>query len=179
MEFDAIYDFSKIDLLEDLTNSHNILYYSGNIYKNLLLNELNVNFPLFRTCYVNYKNFKDFKPEKFYIANNIIFNWERINFKQNAGFIIIDSWNDYKNGNYLEPDEIYGYALINSFSKSILNFPFQTKNLTVENDKINIAIQIHVFYEDLLLEILNRINLIPFKYDLFISTVSVEKKKIH
>ena len=27
------------------------------------------------------------------------------------------------------------------------------------------------------MEILNRINLIPFKYDLFISTVSVEKKK--
>lgn len=175
-EFDAIYDFSKIDLLEELTKSHNILYYSGNVYKNLYLNELNINFPLFRTCYVNYKNFKDFKPEKFYIANNIIFNWERINFKQNGGFLMIDSWNDYQNGNYLEPDEIYGYALINTFSKSILNFPFQTKNLTLEKNNIIIAIQIHVFYEDLLMEIINKINLIPFKYDLFISTISVEKK---
>jgi len=59
-EFDATYDFSKIDLLEDLSNSHNFLYYSGNIYKNLYLNELDINFPLFRTCYAN-KNFKDFR----------------------------------------------------------------------------------------------------------------------
>ena len=174
-EFDAIYDFSKIDLLEDISNSHNIIYYSGNIYKNLYLNKLDINFSLFRTCYAN-KYFKDFKPEKFYIANNIIFNWERINLKQNGGFIIIDSWNDYQNGNYLEPDEKYGYALINTFSNSILNFPFYAKNLTFENNNIIIALQIHVYYEDLFLEIIDKINVIPFKYDLFISTISVEKK---
>ena len=77
----------------------------------------------------------------------------------------------------MEPDEKYGYTLINSFSKSILNFPFQTRNLTLENNNIIIAIQIHVFYEDLLMEIINKINLIPFKYDLYISTISEEKKK--
>ena len=124
----------------------------------------------------HYNSPTNFKPEKFYIANNIIFNWERINLKQNGGFIIIDSWNDYQNGNYLEPDEKYGYALINTFSNSILNFPFYAKNLTFENNNIIIALQIHVYYEDLFLEIIDKINVIPFKYDLFISTISVEKK---
>ena len=44
VEFDAIYDFSQIDLLEDHPeNNYNISYYSGFIYKNLYLNQLNIN----------------------------------------------------------------------------------------------------------------------------------------
>ena len=39
-----------------------------------------------------------------------------------------------------------------------------------------IAIHIHVYYEELFSRILRRVNLIPMKYDLFISTVSNEKK---
>ena len=53
-EFDAIYDFSKFDLFQDIINRPNILYYSGFVYKNLILNKLDINFKLFRTCYVNY-----------------------------------------------------------------------------------------------------------------------------
>ena len=39
-EFDAAYDYSKIDLFEHIIIKPNILYYSGIIYKNLILNEL-------------------------------------------------------------------------------------------------------------------------------------------
>ena len=46
----------------------------------------------------------------------------------------------------------------------------------MESNEIIVAIQIHVFYEDLLLEIMKKVNLIPRKFDLFISTVSEEKK---
>ena len=162
--------------MEENENNRNILYFSGFIYNNLVLNKLNIEFPLFRTCNINYPKFKDFKPEKFYIANKIIFEWEKKNTKKNKGFIFVNSWNDYINGNYLEPDEIYGYALLNSFSKSILNLTFQTNNLELDNKKTLIALQIHVFYEDLLDEILKKINLIPLKYDLYISTTSEEKK---
>ncbi len=79
----------------------------------------------------------------------------------------------------MEPDEIYGYASINSFSKSLFNLPFRQNNsLSINTDnKITIAIQAHVFYEDLMMEIINRLNLIKFKYDLFISTISKEKKE--
>ena len=116
------------------------------------------------------------KTEKFFIANRIIIEWKK-NFKQNQGFIFINSWNDYKNGYYLEPDEKYGYASLNSFSKSILNLTFRFNNFELIDSKITIAVQIHVFYEDLLIEILNKVNLIPLKYDLFISTISEEKKE--
>ena len=174
--FDAIYDFSTIDLSGKKKNKQ-ILYYNGIIYNNLCLNNLNINYSLFRTCYVDYQKFKDFKPEKLYISNKIVIDWENFNFQQNGGLIFINSWNDYHNSNYLELDEKYGYASINSFSKSILNLTFQTENYTLYNDKITIAIQIHIFYEDLLKEIINKINIIPLKYDLYISTISEEKKK--
>ena len=78
----------------------------------------------------------------------------------------------------MEPDEKFGYSSINSFSKSILDIPFQINNLSFFDNKTYIAIHIHVFYEELLNDILTKINLIPFKYDLFISTTSEEKKNL-
>ena len=48
-EFDGTYDFSRLDLFEEVRSNPNILYYSGYIYKNLIINELNINFTLFRT----------------------------------------------------------------------------------------------------------------------------------
>jgi len=176
-EFDAIYDFSSLDLLEDITkNNPYILYYSGIIYKNLILNDLKIDFPLFRTCYVNNRKFKDYKPEKFYIANNIIFKWENSHLYENQGILFVDSWNDYHNDNYLEPDEKYGFAIINSFTKSILNLPFSSNISMISKNGVFIAIHIHAYYEDLFKEIINKINFIPLKYDLFISTISEEKK---
>lgn len=131
----------------------------------MILNELNFNFSVYRSCSLNYKNFNDYNPEKFYISNNLIFNWANFNYKQNRGIIFINSWNNYKDGQYLEPDEIFGYASINSFSKSLFNLPFrQNYTLNIYSiNRITIAIQIHVFYEDLIMEIINKLNLISFK----------------
>ena len=176
-EFDATYDFSKVDLIEHTIIKPNILYYTGIIYQNLILNKFNFNFTFFRSCVLDYKSFKDYNPEKFYIANNLIFEWENLNYNKSEGIVFINSWNNYKEGKYLEPDEIYGYASINSFSKSIFNLPFQQNNLSLHiQQNFLIAIHVHVFYEDLLMEIMDKLSLMPFKYDLFISTISKEKK---
>ena len=177
-EFDATYDFSRVDLIEHTIVKSNILYYSGIIYKNLILNKLHFNFPLYRSCYINYKNFNDYNPEKFYIANNLIFEWETKNYLPNNGILFVDSWNNYINGKYLEPDENYGFSSLNTFSRALFNLPFHLNNynFSICHD-INIAIQVHVFYEDLLIEIINKLNNIPLKYDIYISTVSEKKKE--
>lgn len=39
-----------------------------------------------------------------------------------------------------------------------------------------IAIQAHIFYEDLTFEVINKINNIPFRHDIFITTISENKK---
>ena len=178
-QFDAAYDFSKIDLLHEKITKKNILYYSGFIYKNLILNKIDLKFKLFRTIYVNSYNFPDYKPEKLYIQNKIILQSEIHKYKLDYEFLFVDSWNDHFNGNYLEFDEKFGYSSINAFSKSILNLSYISNNFKLNYNNINkidIAIHIHIFYEDLFPKILRRINLIPFKYDLFISTVTEEKK---
>jgi len=179
-EFDGAYDLSNIDLFDEKTTRSNILYYSGFIYKNIILNKLDLKFKLFRTCFVNYYNFSDYKPEKLYIQNKIILQSKEYKYNLNNGFLFIDSWNDYFRGNYLEFDEKFGYSSINSFTKSILNLSYISKDFKLNYDynQIKIAIHIHVFYEELFSEILRRINLIPFKYDLFISTITEEQKLI-
>ena len=123
---------------------------------------------------------KGYTMEKFYILNNIIVEWTKINFNKTNGLIFINSWNNYKEGNYLEPDEKYGYGALNSFSKALFNIPFKENNYNILylNDKCVIAIQVHVFYEDLIFEVLNTTNNIPIKFDLFVSTISFKKKKL-
>ena len=111
------------------------------------------------------------------MINQIIFNWQNIEKNNIENFIFINSWNDYENDNYLEYDEKFGYASINSFTKSLLNISYPKIDY-YDNTEITIAKQIHVFYEKMLPRIINRINNIPFNYDLYISTVSQEKKEI-
>lgn len=182
--FDAAYDLSKIDLLNNNINIKNISYYSGIIYKNLIINNYNNQFSLFRTSLLEIYNdlkkivLKDYTLEKYYILNNIIIEWTKINLNRTKGFIFINSWNNYREGNYLEPDKKYGYSSIKCFSKALFNIPFKNNNYNLINlnDKCVIAIQAHVYYEDLIYEVISKTNNIPIKFDLFISTISVIKK---
>jgi len=182
--FDAVYDLSKFDFLESDDNKQNIYYYSGILYKNIIYNNIKKNFTLFRTTFLEYNNsikniFKDYTLEKYYILNNIIIDWTKINYNITNGFIFIDSWNNYLEGNYLEPNEDFGYASINCFSKALFNLPFKENNynLIKLETKCIIAVQAHIYYVDLINEIINKTNNIPIKFDLLISTISLTKKK--
>ena len=92
----------------------------------------------------------------------------------------INAWNNMKEGFYLEPDEKYGYASINALSKAIFNLPYEKKTLNISNlEKIcKVAVQAHIFYEDLIEEIINKTNNIPIPFDLLISTTSFEMKNL-
>jgi lipopolysaccharide biosynthesis protein len=96
------------------------------------------------------------------------------NNKTNIIFLI-NGWNNWKEGTYLEPDDKFGFASINAFSKALFNISYINENYNLEKLKIrcNIAIQSHIYYEDLIEDIINKINNIPIKYDLFISTTSI------
>lgn len=184
--FDAIYDLSKLNFIEKDKKYQKISYYSGMIYKNILLNQIYNNFTFFRTSIIEIENhsinniLKDYSLEKYFILNNIIIEWTKINYKKTNGFIFINSWNNYLEGNYLEPDVKYGYASINSFSRALFNISSEVNyyNILYLNKKCLIAIQVHVYYEDLIYEIINKTNNIPTKFDLFISTINSFKKEV-
>ena len=181
---DGLYDSLNINFEDKFTYNQNNLYYSGIIYKNILLNKKYKNFTFYRNSLLeisnnsNKKSLKNYCPEKYYILNKIIIKWTKRKFKKHNKFIFINSWNDYENRNYLEPDEIYGYASINSFSKALFNIPFN-RNKYIHynlNNSCIIAIQAHIYYEDLIMDIIIKTNNIPYKFDLFISTISIYLK---
>lgn len=183
--FDAFYDLPEYELVNNRSDKVPISYYSGIIYKNINLNKFECEPIFFRSSLLETnliwkeKALKFYSPEKFYLLNKIIIEWTKDNFYKTKGFYFLNSWNDYRKGYYLEPDNIYGYAALNSFSKALFNFPFIENNykyLYLDNVSI-IAIQAHIYFEDLTNEVIDKTNNIPFKYDLFITTVSLSKKQ--
>lgn len=48
----------------------------------------------------------------------------RKNFEPEERVVFINAWNEWGEGTYLEPDETYGYASINTVSKAVMGLPF-------------------------------------------------------
>ena len=189
--FNATYQFSPRDSLYSSNHLKSDPYF---LYTSILYNEFNLtniskHFHFYRGSMVEFDNsvrkkdcviFRNYSPEQFYMINKIIIDWTKTKYNKDNRFIFINAWNEWGEGTYLEPDKKYGYASINALSKAIFNLPYQNNNnnLQILKDSCKIAIQVHVFYEDLINEIINKTNNIPVKYDLYISTDSKLKKNI-
>ena len=183
--FDGVYDLTNINLIKENNSKKKDLFYTGIIYNNLILNTYKIKnkIPFYRTSISEINNYskrnelKGYSPYKFYLLNKILIKWTKRNHKKNNRLIFIMSWNNYQNSNYLEPDEKYGYASLNAFSKALFNLSYNNNRMILKN-KCYVAIQAHVYYEDLINEIINKTNNIPVKFDLYITTISYEKKII-
>ena len=188
--FNGIYYFPKESSeIKLLVKNKNYFYYSGLIYENIL-NLINIkrNQNIFRGSMIewdnspnkkdNYFNFDEYSPEKFYILNRIIIEWTKIHKNKSYRIIFINSWNNWIEGSYLEPDDIYGYASINALSKALFDLPYNKIDYNLLHfNKKKIAIQAHVYYDDLINEIINKTNNIKIDFDLYITTTSINKKR--
>ena len=119
--------------------------------------------------------FPDYSPEKFYFLNKIIVNWTQTKYKKDNQYIFI---NDFSN---LLQTTSFGYANINYFSKSLFGLPLisnNNKNLNLQKLEkgVSVLIQAHIYYTDLMHEIINKTNNIPVPFDLYITTNNKEKK---
>ena len=175
---------------EDIIKNQSYSFYNYLLYENIELNNITAKYSYYRCSIIKhhdfsninsqfiFNNFSNFSPEIFYIFNKIIIDYTKHFFNNSNQFIFINAWNNWNEGSYLEPDEKYGYASLNSLSKSLFNFPY--KNVTtfkMINKKSIIAVQAHIYYEELIDEIIEKTNNIPVKFDLFISTDSKFKKE--
>ena len=168
----------------------NFYYYISLIYRKKVFNQnYNNSFQIYRCVMLEYDNtpdninsiiFNDYSPEKLYFLTKNIIKWTKTNNNKNNYFIFINTWNNWKEGFYLESNEKFGYASLNALSKALFNLPLRNNNFNLLNLKkeCKIMIQAHIFYKDLINEIINKINNIPVKFDLFISTISIEIKNI-
>ena len=111
-------------------------------------------------------------PEKFYI---IFKKYLSLLDQGKDTFILFNAWNNYEENCFLEPTKEFGFSYLNYLSKAIFNINDGFKyDLNYLNTKSIIAIQVHLFYEDLLEDIIIKTNNIPVKFDLFISIVFPE-----
>ena len=187
--FDACFECppKNLDLNKFQNNNYNY-YYQGLIYnEDNNYADKNNKINLFKGIMLEYNNslvkknnpviFDEYSPEKLFILMKIIINWTTNSHNKDDNFIFINAWNNYEERLFLEPDEYFGYASLNALSRAIFNISF-SKNLNLDNIKniSNIAVQAHIFYEDLIIEIINKTNNIPLKFDLYISTTSVGMK---
>ena len=117
----------------------------------------------------------DYSPEKFYFLNKIIVNWTLVNHNENNQFIFVENFQD------LEPDNKLGYTNINILSKVIFNLPLISDNENSFNlinlkKRALVLVQAHIYYTDLLPDVVNKTNNIPVPFDLYITTNNEEKK---
>lgn len=155
--------------------------------------------PLHRTCMMGWDNaarrskmwttFYAYSTRSFYRWMRLIIKDARQKFSPDERFIFINAWNEWAEGTYLEPDRKYGYANINMASRALFDLPAE-RGITVldaaspvcSGDALaaqpKIAVQIHLFYTDLMDEIIREINKIPYPFDCFISTDTEEKAEM-
>ena len=188
--FDGAFDFPPHHSLGNFKiRFKNTSIYNELIYKNIKYNYSNSkNFSFFRCSMLQWDNcpvknnseiYDYYSPEQFYFINKIIIDWTKKHYDKENRFFFINSWNNWYKGSYLEPDQKYGYASINSLSKAIFNLNYiELNNFSNLNNNSKIAIQAHLFYEDLIFDIINITNNIPVKFDLFISVCSKYVKEI-
>ena len=135
--------------------------------------------------------FNNFSFYDFYKINKLNIYYDRKHYKPENRFMFVNAWNEWAEGDYLEPDKKFGYHAINTLSRAIFDKPYSEVGKYRENvfyigdgvlekdqellfNELNIgtkiAIQVHIFYEDLVIEIKKFLENIPFCFDLYITT---------
>ena len=183
--FNAFFDLSSYNSINPIKYQR-LQYY---FYSYLLYNNLNLNSTYNKTNCVIYRSsdivsqypitpkgkniYSEYSPIKFNYLNKIIIEWTRSKYKNNR-YIFINTFDN----NYLDQKNSIGNESLYYLSSILNENPNKEKNynlLNLENICL-VAVQAHVFYDDLINEIIEKTNNIPVKFDLYITTDTQEKK---
>ena len=63
-------------------------------------------------------------------------NWTLNHYNKENQFIFINAWNEWGEGSYLEPDDKFGYASINSLSKAIFGISYSENFSSIGENRI-------------------------------------------
>jgi len=151
------------------------------------------NTPVYRTCILSWDNAARKKNDFYTFAGfslKSFYEWVSLltagAFKTSVPIFFINAWNEWGEGTYLEPDKKYGYAYINTLSKAIFGLPLHNRSSIkqkdvkkinsklLENGKTKICVQVHLHYMELIDEIIEQLNFIPFPFHCYISTSNKE-----
>ena len=149
----------------DLKNNLNLQYYY-NIYYPYLFKEKDIKSKIIRSFFI----INGSPPEKFYI---IFKKYLNLTSSYKYPFLLFNAWNNHEEKFFLEPNKEFGFSYLNYLSKAIFNLDNdKVYNFESLNNKSKIAVQIHLFYDDLIKDIIKRTNNIPIKFDLYVTITS-------
>ncbi len=162
---------------------------------------------LFRGAMLNWDNsarkqygyncWDNFSFELFYywLKEEIVYSRKFLD--KDKRFLFINAWNEWGEGTYLEPDQAYGYKALNTLSRAIYDQPYKEQTTFTpdiplilcsdfsSDESIKdlfqqplVAVQAHVFYDELIDSVVDYVNSIPVPYDLYITTTSEQKKAV-
>jgi len=83
-------------------------------------------------------------------------------------FVFINAWNEWAEGAYMEPDRRFGYGYLRQVAG------FQHEAARKKTAPSRLAVTAHVYYLDVLPELLSHLANIPEPFDLFVTTTHFE-----
>ena len=91
-------------------------------------------------------------------------------------WIFINAWNEWGEGAYLEPDRELGFKNLNAVSRVVDSYGLDIRRKLiaahenrVEKTGADLAILLHIFHEDLIDELLEKIASVEFTFDFYIT----------
>ena len=164
--------------MEYLNNNNSFFQFQPPTIENINNIKLKYFYNLYKDEYIMSKDIKNFfiingsHPEKFFIMLKKYLNLTN----PEKELFIINAWNDYQNKLFFDPQKEFGFIYLNYLSKAIFNIENDaTNNLEKLKNNCKVAIQVHLFYCDLIKDIINKTNNIPVKFDLYISIIYPKK----
>ncbi len=122
-----------------------------------------------------------FSLKKYYAwLRKVIFD-TRERLPKDDRYVFINAWNEWAEGTYLEPDERFGYASINTTARALFDLPFANipevipENSALPTVILKVAVHFHVYYEELVDEIVSHLAMIPQPFDIFVTADSETK----
>ncbi len=109
-------------------------------------------------------------------------------FPKGSRFLFINGWNGGAEESRLAPDARHGYTYLNTFSKALFALPLYDDFRVIGERSANclrfedigktprIAVHAHLYFLETMEELICELNQIPFRFDCYVSTDTVEKK---
>jgi lipopolysaccharide biosynthesis protein len=192
--FDAAAEFPPHTIKSsDITDRLRVLNpsYKGHIYSydevvENATRETEPEFKLFRTAMLSWDNtarkqdqshvFHGFSLVRYKqwlstLCNNVFHNKK---YAEEEKIVFINAWNEWAEGTHLEPDRKYGYGYLQATYDVISNYDSVSEiefGLSNVARSSNYAVVIHAHYQDVLINLLDRLkNLNSFKFDLYVTS---------
>lgn len=168
--YNKLYYYNKVaESLKQHIKSNKLVY---NIVYNAQDNVKNNDVSFYKYSLIHFYN---------WVKNECVFL--RKTYEKNKRFLFIESYNNWEKLNHIVPEKRTGYAFLNTMYRAMFNKKIYGKKLSKYTEDLpasvqnapQICVHAHIYYIDLLDEIITELKKIPYAFDVFISTDSYKK----